>query len=215
MNTRCLINCAVTGSIHVPSQTPYLPITPREIANEAIAAATAGAASVHLHARDPETGKPTMDEGLFQEFCQEIAAHSDVVICITTGGDPNMPIEERMRAVRHFKPELASLNMGSMNFGIYPMMNRIKEYKHDWEEPYLAGTKDLVFRNTFKDQERIFEIMNDSGTKPEMECYDVGHIYNTAYWADKGILKPPFWIQLILGIHGAILPSVRNLVFMK
>ena len=215
MNTKCIINCAVTGSIHIPSLTPHLPITPQEIADAAVEAGEAGAATVHLHARNPETGQPTMDLGLFQEFCQDITARSDVVVCITTGGAPTMTIDERMVAVKRFKPELASLNMGSMNFGIYPMMDRIKEYKHDWEESYLAGTRDLVFRNTFKDQERIFEIMNDSGTKPEMECYDVGHIYNTAYWADKGILKPPFWIQLILGIHGAILPSVRNLVFMK
>jgi len=215
VNTKCIINCAVTGSIHVPSLTPYLPITPQEIADAAVEAGEAGAATVHLHARDPETGQPTMDLGLFQAFCRDITARSDVVVCITTGGAPTMSIDERMVAVKRFKPELASLNMGSMNFGIFPMMDRIKEYKHDWEEPYLAGTTDLVFKNTFKDQERIFEIMNDNGTKPEMECYDVGHIYNTAYWANKGILKPPFWIQLILGIHGAIQPSVRNLIFMK
>lgn len=215
MKTKCLINCAVTGSIHVPSQTPHLPITPRQIADEALAAAAAGAASVHLHAREPDTGKPTMDLGLFREFCQDISGQSDVVICITTGGDPNMPIEERLRAVRDFRPELASLNMGSMNFGIFPMMARIKEYKHDWEEPYLARTTDLVFKNTFQDQERIFAIMRDNGTRPELECYDVGHIYNTAYWVDKGVLKPPFWIQLIMGIHGGIQPSVKNLLTMK
>ena len=184
-------------------------------ADPAIAAAKAGSASVHLHARDPETGKPTMDLDIFRGFCQEIAARSNVVICITTGGDPSMPIEERMKAVRHFRPELASLNMGSMNFGIFPMMARIKEYSHDWEEPYLAHTTDLVFKNTFQDQERIFSIMQENGTRPELECYDVGHLYNTAYWLDKGVLKPPLWIQLIMGILGGIQCSARNLLHMK
>jgi uncharacterized protein (DUF849 family) len=215
MINKCIINCAVTGAIHVPSMSPHLPITPKEIAKEAIAAAEAGAATVHLHARDPQTGQPTMDLGLFQDICQQVNTQSDVVICITTGGAPTMTPEERMVAVKRFKPELASINMGSFNFGLFPMMDRIKNYKFDWEKPYLENSKDLIFKNTFYDQERIFKIMQDNGTKPELECYDVGHLYNTAYWADGGALDPPFWIQLILGITGAIQPSIKNLLFMK
>jgi uncharacterized protein (DUF849 family) len=212
---KVIINCAVTGSIHVPSLSPYLPITPEQIATEAVAAADAGAATVHLHARDPQNGRPTMDLDLFQTFCRRVHQQSDAVICITTGGAPTMTPEERMVAVRALKPELASINMGSINFGLFPMMDRISEYKYDWEKPYLESSKDLVFKNTFYDQERIFKIMEECGTKPELECYDVGHLYNTAYWADRNVIRPPFWIQLILGIHGAIQPSVENLVFMK
>ena len=215
MAKNVIINCAITGSIHIPSLSPYLPITPEQIATDAIAAAEAGAATVNLHARDPKTGQPTVGIELFEEFCQEIKAQSDAVICITTGGHPTMSLEDRMMAVTKFRPELASINMGSMNFALYPMMTRIKEYKFDWEKPYLEGSKDNVFRNTFADQERIFEIMKDSGTRPEMECYDVGHLYNAAHWADQGVLEPPFWLQLIFGILGGIQPSVGNLLFMK
>lgn len=215
MMDKVIISCAVTGSIHIPSMSPYLPITPEQIAQEAIAAREAGAGSVHLHARDPKTGEPTMDLGLFQSFCQEVHRKSEVIICITTGGAPTMTPEERMVAVRKFKPELASINMGSFNFGLFPIMEKIKEYKFDWEEKYLEKSKDNIFKNTFYDQERIFKIMKENGTKPELECYDVGRLYNTAYWADKGLLDPPIWIQLILGILGAIQPSVENLVFMK
>jgi uncharacterized protein (DUF849 family) len=215
MADKVIISCAVTGAIHIPSMSPYLPITPEQIAQEAIAAAKAGASSVHLHARDPETGEPTMDLGLFQEFCQEVHRKSDVIICITTGGAPTMTPEERMVAVKKFKPELASINMGSINFGLFPLMEKIKEYKWDWEKRYLEKSKDNIFKNTFYDQERIFKIMKENGTKPELECYDIGHLYNTAYWADKGLIDPPFWLQLIFGIMGAIQPSVENLVFMK
>jgi len=215
MADKVIISCAVTGSIHIPSMSPYLPITPAQIAQEAIGAFEAGAGSVHLHARNPKTGEPTMDLGLFQEFCQEVHRKSDVIICITTGGAPTMTPEERMVAVRKFKPELASINMGSFNFGLFPIMEKIKEYKFDWEEKYLERSKDNIFKNTFYDQERIFRIMKENGTKPELECYDVGHLYNTAYWVEKGAIDPPVWIQLILGILGAIQPSVENLVFMK
>ena len=215
MTRKVIINCAITGSIHVPSLSPYLPITPEQITSEAVSAAQAGAATVHLHARDPETGRPDMAPELFHRFCRQVHNKSDTIICITTGGAPTMTPEERMVAVRELKPELASINMGSINFGLFPMMARIKEYKFDWEQPYLESSKDLVFKNTFYDQERIFKIMEECGTKPELECYDVGHLYNTAYWVDQGVIKPPFWIQLILGIHGAIQPSVENLVFMK
>lgn len=215
MSSKCIINCAVTGAIHVPSQSPYLPITPDEIGAEAIAAAEAGAATVHIHARNPKTGEPTMDLGLFEEICKEVSDKSDVVICVTTGGAPTMTPEERMVAVKKFRPELASINMGSINFGLFPAMEKIKEYKWDWEKPYLERSKDNVFKNTFYDQNRIFKIMKDNGTKPELECYDVAHLYNTAYWADKGVITPPFWLQIIFGIMGGIQSSVENLVFMK
>jgi uncharacterized protein (DUF849 family) len=212
---KVIINCAVTGAIHVPSQSDYLPITPQQIADEAVRAANAGAATVHLHVRDPKTGEPTMDLGLFREVCQEVSRRSDVVVCITTGGHPLMTPEERMVGVKTYGPELASINMGSMNFGLFPAMDRIKEYKWPWEKDYLERSKDMVFKNTFYDQQRILKIMNDHGTKPEMECYDVAHLYNTAHWVDRGVLKPPFWLQLIFGILGGIQPSVENLVFMK
>ncbi len=215
MTEKVIISCAVTGAIHIPSMSPYLPITPKQIAREAIAAAEAGAGSVHIHARDPKTGEPTMDLGLFQKICQEINEKSDVIICITTGGAPTMTPEERMVAVKKFKPELASINMGSINFGLFPLMDKIKEYKWDWEKKYLEKSKDNIFKNTFYDQERIFKIMRDNGTKPELECYDAGHLYNTAYWVDRGSIDPPVWLQLILGIMGAIQPSVENLVYMK
>jgi len=215
MSEKVIISCAVTGAIHIPSMSPYLPITPGQIAQEAIAAAQAGAGSVHIHARDPKTGEPTMDLALFEEICREINGKNDVVICITTGGAPTMTPEERMVAVKKFKPELASINMGSINFGLFPLMDKIKEYKWDWEKKYLEKSRDNIFKNTFYDQERIFKIMRENGTKPELECYDVGHLYNTAYWVDKGSIDPPVWLQLIFGIMGAIQPSVENLVFMK
>ncbi|MBW1787388.1 MAG: 3-keto-5-aminohexanoate cleavage protein [Deltaproteobacteria bacterium] len=185
MSEGIIISCAVTGAIHVPSQSPYLPITPKEIAGNAIGVAEAGGGSVHIHVRNPETGEPTMTP------------------------------EERMVGVKTFEPELASINMGSINFGLFPAMARIREYKYDWEEPYLERSKDNVFKNTFYDQERIFKIMQDTGTKPEMECYDMAHLYNTAYWVDKGVIEPPFWLQLIFGIMGGIQPSVEDLVYMK
>lgn len=215
MSERIIISCAVTGAIHVPSQSPYLPITPEQIAQNAIGAAQGGAGSVHIHVRHPKTGEPTMDLGLFEEVCREIRQNSDVIINITTGGAPTMTPEERMVGVKKFKPELASINMGSINFGLFPAMEKIREYQWDWEKPYLERSKDNVFKNTFYDQERIFKIMQDNGTKPEMECYDMAHLYNTAYWADKGVIQPPFWLQLIFGIMGGIQPSVENLVYMK
>ena len=215
MSNKVIVSCAVTGSINVPSQSPHLPITPEQIIENCLGAAEAGASSMHVHVRDPKTGQPTMDLDLFKEVCQEVHSKSDVVINITTGGAPTMTPEERMVGVKKFRPELASINMGSFNFGLFPVMDKITEYKFDWEEDYLERSKDNIFKNTFYDQERIFKIMEDNGTKPEMECYDVGHLYNTAYWADKGVLKPPFWLQLIFGIMGAIQPSVANLVHMK
>jgi uncharacterized protein (DUF849 family) len=210
-----IVNCAVTGAIHIPSMSPYLPITPEEIADEAVSAAEAGAATVHLHARDRETGQPNSDPELFRVFCQDVHERSDVIICITTGGGLGMTVDERMSAVKKLKPELASLNMGSINFGLFPLKDQIKEYKHEWEEKYLEMTRDFVFKNTFSDVGRILEIMRDNGTKPEMECYDIGHLYNTAYFADKGYIDPPFWFQFIMGIMGGIQPSVDNLLHFK
>ena len=215
MSRKVIVNCAVTGAIHIPSLSDHLPITPRQIADEAVAACEAGASSVHVHARDPVSGEPTMDIELFREICRDIQSRSDVVICITTGGAPTMTPEERMVAVKEFKPELASINMGSINFGLFQMLNKVKKFRWDWEKPYLEKSRDNIFKNTFYDQERIFKIMRDCGTKPELECYDVGHLYNTAHWVDQGLIDPPFWIQLIFGIMGAIQPSVENLVFMK
>lgn len=212
---KVIISCAVTGAIHVPSMSPYLPIKPDEIAKSAIDASKAGAAAVHIHVRDTSTGEPTMDLGLFGEVIQEISRNTDAVINITTGGAPTMKPDERMVGVKKFRPELASINMGSMNFGLFPAMDKIREYTYGWEKNYLERSKDNVFKNTFYDQEKIFGIMKETGTKPEMECYDVAHLYNTAYWADKGAIDPPFWLQLIFGILGGIQPSIENLVFMK
>jgi uncharacterized protein (DUF849 family) len=215
MSKGVIINCAITGSIHIPTMSPYLPITPQQIADEAVAAADAGAATVHLHARVPETGKPTPDPELFKVFCREIHQRSDVVICITTGGGLGMTPDQRLEAVKALKPELASLNMGSMNFGLFPLKDKIKDYKYEWEPAYLEMTRDFIFKNTFYDMERMLGTMKDNGTKPEMECYDVGHLYNAAYWADQGVIEPPFWFQFIFGIMGGIQPSVENLVHMR
>jgi len=212
---KVFINCAVTGSIHIPTMTPHLPITPQQIASEAIAAAKAGAGTVHLHVRNPETGQPSSDLGLFKEVCSEIHRSSDVVMCPTTGGGLGMTPEERVRVVRELQPELASCNMGSFNFGLFPLLERFSKFKFEWEKEYLEMTRDFIFPNTFKSLEIFLKSFRDSGTKPEMECYDVGHLYNVAHMADQGYIDRPFFLQLILGILGAIQPSVENLVHMK
>lgn len=212
---KVIINCAVTGSIHIPTMTPHLPITPQQIAGEAIAAAKAGAGTVHLHVRNPETGQPSSDLGLFKEVCSEIHRSSDVVMCPTTGGGLGMTPEERVRVVRELQPELASCNMGSFNFGLFPLLERFSKFKFQWEKEYLEMTRDFIFPNTFKSLEIFLKSFRDSGTKPEMECYDVGHLYNVAHMADQGYIDKPFFLQLILGILGAIQPSVENLVHMK
>jgi uncharacterized protein (DUF849 family) len=212
---KVIISCAVTGSIHVPSQTPYLPITPAEIAQGAIGAAEAGAAIVHLHARDPETGRPTPDPDVFAQFLPEIAEHTDVVINITTGGGHGMTLEERTAAARTFKPELCSLNMGSMNFGLFPVLERISEFTHQWEAEYLKMTRDFIFRNTYADIEWIVRELGAEGTRFEFECYDVGHLYNLAYFLDRGVVEPPLFVQTIFGILGGIGPEPENLMHMK
>jgi uncharacterized protein (DUF849 family) len=212
---KVIISCAVTGSIHVPSQTPYLPITPAEIAQGAIGAAEAGAAIVHLHARDPETGRPTPDPDIFAQFLPEIKERTDVVINITTGGGHGMTVEERTRAARTFKPELCSLNMGSMNFGLFPVLERISEFTHQWEPEYLEMTRDFIFRNTYADIEWIVRELGAEGTRFEFECYDVGHLYNLAYFLQRGLIEPPLFVQTIFGILGGIGPEAENLMHMK
>ena len=212
---KMFINCAITGSIHIPTMTEHLPITPTQIADEAVKAADAGAATVHLHARDPKTGQPTSDLGLFKEFCTEIHSRSDVVMCITTGGGLGMTPEERVMGVAQFEPELASMNMGSFNFALFPLLERYSQFKFEWEAQYLEMTRDFVFMNTFKSMEIFLKTFRDHGTRPELECYDMAHLYNVAFMADKGYIDKPFFLQFIMGILGAIQVSVENLVHMK
>jgi uncharacterized protein (DUF849 family) len=212
---KVIVSCAVTGSIHIPSQTPHLPITPAEIADNAVGAAEAGAAIVHLHARDPKTGRPTPDPEVFAQFVPEINARCDVVINITTGGGHGMTIEERTQAARTFQPELCSLNMGSMNFGLFPVLERISEFEHPWEPAYLEMTRDFIFRNTYADIETIVRELGAEGTRFEFECYDVGHLYNLAYFLEQGLVQPPLFVQTIFGILGGIGPEPENLLHMK
>jgi uncharacterized protein (DUF849 family) len=213
---KVIISCAITGAIHTPSMSPHLPITPAEIAQSAIEAAQAGAAILHLHARDPLTGRPASDPELFKQFLPIIRDNTDAVLNLTTGGGLTMTVEERLAAPLRFKPEMCSLNMGSMNFAIFPLAERPTEWKHDWEQPYLRGTKNFIFRNTFKDIERIIELLgNGHGTRFEHECYDVGHLYNLAHFVDLKLIEPPFLIQTIFGILGGIGADWENLAFMK
>jgi len=212
---RVIVTCAVTGSIHVPALSPHLPITPDEIAAGAIGAAEAGAAIVHLHARDPETGEPTGDPDVFARFLPRIAAESDVIVNITTGGAATMTVEERTSAARRFEPELVSLNMGSMNFGLYGMLRAVKEFRHDWEEPYLEGSRDRIFRNTFADIEAIVGALAPRGTRFEFECYDVGHLYTLAHMLERGVVQPPLFVQTVLGILGGIGTHPEDLVHVK
>jgi uncharacterized protein (DUF849 family) len=214
-NRKVIITCAVTGAIHTPSMSPYLPITPAEIAEAAIGAAQAGAAIVHLHARKPGDGSPSQDPNLFREFLPKIKAATDVVINLTTGGAPTMLVEERLQPALQLKPEVASLNMGSMNFGLYPMLGRFKEFKHAWERPYLEGSDDRVFKNTFKDIAYILSSCSDNNTRFEIECYDIGHLYTAAHFLERGILKPPLFIQSVFGILGGIGPHFEDVIQMR
>lgn len=210
-----IITCAITGAIHTPSMSPYLPVTSEEITQEALVAADEGAAIVHLHARDPKDGRPSQDPALFRKFLPEIKRRSDVVINLTTGGAPTMLVEERLQPALQLKPEVASLNMGSMNFGLYPMLNRFKDFKHDWEQPYLAGSDDRVFKNTFKDIRHILESCSGNGTRFEIECYDISHLYTAAHFVDLGVLKPPLFIQSVFGLLGGIGPHPEDVLHMK
>lgn len=213
---KVIITCAVTGGIHTPTMSDALPYTPQDIARQAIDAAEAGASILHLHARDPETGKPTPDPDVFMQFLPVIKQSTDAVLNITTGGGLNMTVEERLAAPLKAEPEMCSCNMGSMNFGIFPIADKFKQWKFDWEEPYLRGTDDFIFRNTFKDIEFILKHLGEGcGTRFEFECYDVGHLYNLAHFVDRGLIKPPIMIQTIFGILGGIGPDPENVVFMK
>ena len=212
---KVIITCAVTGSIHTPSMSPYLPITPDEIAQAAIQAAQAGAAIVHLHARDPKDGRPTQDPELFRQFGAKIKAASDVVLNFTTGGAPTMSIEERLQPALRLKPEVASLNMGSMNFGLYEMLGRYKEFNHDWEKPYLAGSDERIFKNSFRDIAYILQSCADNDTRFEIECYDIGHLYTAAHFLDRRLVKPPLLIQSVFGIRGGIGPHPEDVMHMK
>ncbi|MGA8261862.1 MAG: 3-keto-5-aminohexanoate cleavage protein [Arenicellales bacterium] len=216
MPREVIITCAVTGSVHTPSMSPGLPVTPEQIAEQAIAAARAGAAILHLHARDPETGHPTPDPDVFMQFLPRIKAECDAVVNITTGGGMGMSLEQRMAASVRAEPEMCSLNMGSINFGLFPMLNRPRDWLHDWEPEFLEASRDFVFKNTFKDIETALERLGaERGARFEFECYDVGHLYNLAHFLERGLVEPPLFIQFVLGILGGIGADTENLSFMK
>ena len=202
--SKVIITCAVTGAIHTPSMSPYLPVTPEEIIEASVGAAEAGAAIIHLHARDPVTGKPDQRPEAFGRFLPQIKARTDAVLNLTSGGSPFMTIEERIQPSMRFAPEVASLNMGSLNFALFPMLERFKEFKHDWERKQLEDSRDLIFRNTFKDIEFALAACSANQTRFEFECYDIGHLYNLAHFADRGLVKPPFFVQSVFGILGGI-----------
>ncbi len=212
---KAIITCAPTGAIHTPSMSPHLPVTADEIAEAAIAAAQAGAAILHLHARDPQDGRPSQDPELFRPFLTKINAATNAVINITTGGSPHMTVEERMRPALTFKPELASLNMGSMNFGLYPMLERFKEFKHDWERAHLENSRNLIFKNTFSDIETILRLGTENGTRFEFECYDISHLNNLAHFLERGLVKAPLFVQSVFGILGGIGGHPEDLMHMR
>ncbi|MCU4179739.1 3-keto-5-aminohexanoate cleavage protein [Bosea sp. BH3] len=214
-NRKVIITCAVTGAIHTPSMSPHLPVTPDEIIDAAVGAAEAGAALVHVHARNPKTGQPDQSPEAFEPFLKVIKQRSNCVINITTGGAPTMGVEERLQPCAYFKPEVASLNMGSMNFGLYPMLARFKDFEHDWERPYLEGSKDRIFKNTFQDIENILTTCAENNTRFEIECYDIGHLYTLAHFVDRGLVKPPFFVQSVFGILGGIGPHPEDVAHMK
>ena len=214
-SNKVIISCAVTGSIHTPTMSPHLPITAEEIADAAIGAAEAGAAIVHLHARDPETGKPDQSLERFAPFLGVIKQRTPAVVNITTGGAMTMTVEERARPAIEFAPEVASLNMGTMNFGLFPMLNRWKEFKYDWEREYIEGSRTGFFKNTFADIEYILTQCAENGTRFEVECYDIGHLYTLAHMVDRGIVKPPLFVQSVFGILGGIGTHPEDVAHMK
>ena len=215
LQNKVIVTCAVTGAIHTPSMSPHLPKTPKEIENAAVEAAEAGASIVHLHARHPVTGQPVQTVEAFMEFLPQIKARSNVVINITSGGSPAMSVEERLKPHLTLKPEVASLNMGSMNFGLYPMLKRKREYQYDWEVPYLEGSEDRIFKNTFKDIRFILESCAANNTRFEVECYDIGHLYTLAHFLDRGLIKAPLLIQSVFGILGGIGTHPEDVQMMK
>jgi len=212
---KVIITCAVTGAIHTPSMSPFLPVTPEEIAEAAVGAAEAGAAIIHLHARDPKTGKPDQTPEAFGRFLPRIKQATAAVVNLTTGGAPYMTVEERVRPAATFQPEVASLNMGSMNFGLFPMLRRFKEFKHDWERKALEDSRDLVFRNTFADIEYVLRTLGGAGTRFEFECYDTSHLYNLANMLERGLVRPPLFVQTVFGILGGIGPHPEDVLHMK
>jgi uncharacterized protein (DUF849 family) len=213
---KAIITCAVTGAIHTPSMSAHLPITPQAIADAAVEAAEAGAAIIHLHARNPADGRPTGDPALFREFLPDIKARCRAVLNVTTGGGQNMSVQDRLAAAIACRPEMCSLNMGSMNFGLYPALARYARFAHDWEASYLEGSRDFIFRNTFTDIEYILKTLGEgTGARFEFECYDVGHLYNLAHLLDRGLVKPPLFLQLIFGILGGIGADPDNLMHMR
>lgn len=212
---KVIITCAVTGAIHTPSMSPHLPVTPDEIVEQALGAAEAGAAILHLHARDPETGRPDQTPEAFGRFLPRIKQQTNAAINITTGGSPYMKVEERVLPAAQYKPEVASLNMGSINFGLYHMLDRYKDFKFDWEKQHLEATRDLVFRNSFKDIEYILETCYGNGTRFEFECYDIAHLYNLKHFLDRGLVKPPLFVQSVFGILGGIGTHPEDIIHMK
>lgn len=216
MANKVIITCAVTGSIHTPTMSPHLPITPQEIADQAVAAAEAGASILHLHARDPATGQPTADPAVFMQFLPEIKRRCDAVINITTGGSSLMTLEQRLAAPILAQPEMASLNMGSMNFGLFPMKKRHAEWRFEWEPKLLDATREVVFQNTFANIEQIFRTLGDGfATRFEFECYDVGHIQTLAFYLREGLIRQPLFVQFVLGVLGGIDASPESLLHMK
>jgi len=216
MPNNVIISCAITGAVHTPSMSPYLPITPEEIARQSVEAADAGAAIIHLHARDPVDGKPSPSADVYMQFLPEIARSTEAVINITTGGSVAMTLEERLQGALRVSPEMASLNVGSFNFAMFKMAEKNREWKHPWEQPYLRATEDGIFRNTFKDIKYILQELGEGhGTKFEFECYDLGHLYNLAQFVDQGLVKPPFLVQTIFGVMGGIGADTENVFVMK
>jgi uncharacterized protein (DUF849 family) len=214
-SNKVIISCAITGSIHTPSMSPYLPVTPAEIAESALGAAAAGAAIVHLHARDPKDGRPDQSPEAFEPFLRVIKQSSNVVVNLTTGGSPYMSVEERVRPAQRWKPEVASLNMGSMNFGLFPMLKRYKDFKYDWEQPMLEGSHDLVFRNSFKDIRYALDTLNATGARYEFECYDTSHLHNLHYFWQEGLVQGPLFIQTCFGLLGGIGSHPDEVMHMK
>lgn len=216
MTRKVIITCAVTGAIHTPTMSKYLPITPPQIAEQAVGAAAAGASILHLHARDPIDGRPTADPAVFMRFLPEIKEKTNAIVNLTSGGSTAMSLDERLAAPLLARPEMASLNMGSMNFSIHPLARRIKDWLHPWEKPYVEGTEDSIFRNTFKDITRIMKTLGEGcGTRFEFECYDVGHLYNLASYVDAGLVAPPFLVQTIFGVFGGIGADPENVAYMR
>ncbi len=214
-NRKVIISCAITGATHTPSMSEYLPLTPAQIATQSIEAAQAGAAIIHLHARNPSNGRPTPSPDIFREFVPAIAAATDAVINITTGGSTGMTLADRLAYPRVAKPEMCSLNMGSMNFSIHPIAAKISSWRYDWEKDFIEGMEDTIFRNTFKDIKNIMLELGANGTRFEFECYDVGHLYNLAHFVDQGLIKPPFFIQSVFGILGGLGAEPENMSVMR